>query len=134
LEPAKPDRVKTLEFAGVLVYFKVMKTLVFILVLAISSQPFQAGFCDLSPETIQGTGHHMDDPDQGSHDCCDPKPMDSKDQCDNGMNCSRCFLPISALPVMLTPASTWEQCWFMGLSSGLVLPSHSSPPFRPPIS
>lgn len=44
----------------VLVYFLNMKFLILFLVLAISAQPLQAGFCDMDMGKNQETPHHMD--------------------------------------------------------------------------
>ncbi len=118
----------------VLDYFNDMKVLIFILVLAISAQPLQAGFCDMDMGKAQQKTHHMDKSEPGNHDCCDPDRTDSPDGCDGGMNCGSCFLHASALPSVMKFTPTWEHTYSLDISTGLVLPSHSSPPFRPPIS
>jgi hypothetical protein len=47
-----------------------MKFLILILVLAISAQPLQAGFCDMDMEKSQKTSHHMEHYDHDAHDFC----------------------------------------------------------------
>jgi len=111
-----------------------MKFLILMLVLAISSQPLQAGFCDMDMETGQETSHHMEDSDHDSHDCCDPENTDGQEGCDSEMQCGPCFASVSALPGMIKVNPIWGNHQSWNLSSGIVLPSHSSPPFRPPIS
>ena len=127
-----------------LVYFLNMKILIFILVLAISAQPLQAGFCDMDLEKNQKTSHHMTDSDQEDsdqeisdqdrHDCCDSDQADSQDGCDGQMNCGFCFASVPALPGMIRHNPVWANHYFMDYSSAAVLPSHSTPLFRPPIS
>ena len=119
---------------GVLDYFKVMKVLIFILVLALSAPPLQAGFCDMDMEKGQQNMHHMDKSSHGKHGCCDPEEADSPHGCDSGMNCGFCFVHATALPHVMKFVPAWERIYSVDISSGLVLPSHSSPPFRPPIA
>jgi hypothetical protein len=111
-----------------------MKLLILFLVLAISAQPLQAGFCDMELEKNPETPHHMDMSDSQGHDCCDTDKPDSTEGCDNGMSCGMCFVSVSAIPSMLRIAPAWGLSSYHNFSSGLILPSYSSPPFRPPIS
>lgn len=111
-----------------------MKLLILFLVLAISTQPLQAGFCDMDLEKSQQASHHMDESDAAGHDCCDTDDPDSRESCDAGMNCGLCFVSASAIPSSMKFAPDWEHGYSMGFLSALALPSHSSPPFRPPIS
>jgi len=127
-------RVLNLPMTRDLGYFKEMKFLVFILVLSISAQPLQAGFCDMDMEKSQESPHHMDQSNDSGHDCCDPDSTDSTEGCDSAMGCGICFVSVSALPSILRISPVWERHYYPDLWSGIVLPSHSSPPFRPPIS
>jgi hypothetical protein len=111
-----------------------MKFLILILVLAISAQPLQAGFCDMNMEKNQESSHHMDHSDEVNHDCCDSNDADKQEGCGNEMNCGPCFVSVSMLPSLLKVNPTWGSHHSLDLSSGIVLPSHSSPLFRPPIS
>ena len=111
-----------------------MKVLIFILVLAISAPPLQAGFCDMDMGKNQQKSHHMAKSEKADHDCCDPDRTDSPEGCDSGMDCGFCFVHATALPSVMKFTPTWERIYSVNFSSGLVLPSHSSPPFRPPIS
>jgi hypothetical protein len=111
-----------------------MKLLILFLVLAISAQPLQAGFCEMDMGKNQQTSHHMDKSNDAGHDCCDSEDPDSQEGCDNGMNCGMCFVNASALPSVMRFTPTWEHGYSTDFLSTLVLPSHSSPPFRPPIS
>ena len=109
-----------------------MRVLILFIALAISAQPLLAGFCDM--ETNQATPHQMEHADDGGHDCCDSDPDESQQGCDSEMQCGSCGATLSTLPDILKIAAVWEGQYSPGLSFGLVLPSHSSPPFRPPIS
>lgn len=88
------------------------------------------------------TGHmgHMDRTDQmdhttqNQHDCCDSGDSDSGSGCDGQMQCGFCFATVPALPSLNRFASDWTQQYSLDFSAGLILPSHSSPLFRPPIS
>ena len=116
-----------------------MKFWVLILVLAITAQPLQAGGCpaemEKSPETAHQMDHPgMDHPGQDSHDCCDPDDSDVSSGCGGNMNCSPCFVSVPIIPNPTRISAIITQQHTPGLSSGVVLPSHTTPPFRPPIS
>ena len=116
-----------------------MKFLILLLILSISAQPLRAGFCDMEmdAENNQEMSHHMDPSDndnQGGHDCCGSDDGDSQEGCDSEMNCGFCFVSVSAVPGMARVSPQWAQEYSLVFSSGFILPSHSPPPFRPPIS
>ena len=130
---------KNLFILRVLGYFANMKLLVLILVLALSAQPLQAGSCDMSMEKGQETSHHMGHSGQEQaenqvHDCCGSSGADSSDGCDGNMDCGPCFVSFTAIPSLVRFAPVFIHQQTPNLSSGVVLPSHASPPFRPPIS
>jgi hypothetical protein len=111
-----------------------MKFLILILVLAISAQPLQAGFCDMDMEKSQKTSHHMEHYDHDAHDFCVSDDTGLQKGCDNETNCGFCSASVSALPSMIKINATLVHHYSQTLSSCVVLPSHSSPPFRPPNS
>jgi len=114
-----------------------MKSLIFILVLAISAQPLQAGFCDMDMDKNQQSSHQMGQMDhsgQDKHDCCDPTDTDSEEGCNSEMKCGFCFATVPALPSLIKVGTAWDHPYSLDISPGLILPSHSSPLFRPPIS
>jgi hypothetical protein len=111
-----------------------MKLLILILVLAISAQPLQAGACDMDMEKNQESTHHMDMSGPNGHDCCDTEDTDSLDGCEAGMNCGMCFVSVSAISSIPRTVPVWSHLVYLESSSGVILPSHSSPPFRPPIA
>ena len=113
---------------------KSMKFLILILVLAISIQPLQAGFCDMDMEKSQETSHHMERSDDGNHDCCDSDDSDSQSGCESSMHCGPCHVFFSTLPSIYKFNSSWVTRYSSELSSNVVFPSHSAPPFRPPIA
>jgi hypothetical protein len=110
-----------------------MKLLILFLIVAISAQPLQAGFCDMEMEEGQESSHHMEPSEQTGHDCCGSDASGAQEGCDGEMNCGFCFASVSALPGMIRINATWTINFSPDISSGVVLPSHSSPPFRPPI-
>jgi hypothetical protein len=116
----------------VLVYCFEMKFLILMLVLTISAQPLQAGSCDM--DMGQEASHHSEQSENTGHDCCDSDDSESPKGCDLNTHCGFCSANLSALPNTFKANSGWVNHYSPGLSSGLVLPSHSSPPFRPPIS
>jgi hypothetical protein len=116
-----------------------MKLWILILVLAISAQPLQAGFCDMDMEKNQETSHEMDHSgmdhsDQESHKCCDSDDSDSPTGCDSSMNCGPCFVSASMISNLTKFSSTIAHQHTPDISSGVALPSHTTPLFRPPIS
>lgn len=113
-----------------------MKALTLILILAICAQPLQAGFCamDMDQGQSQGMAHDMDTENSDGHGCCDPEESDSGDACESGMHCGFCTAGVSLLPEALRVSPVWHHGYAFELSDGRVLPSHASPPYRPPIS
>jgi hypothetical protein len=110
-----------------------MKTLILILVLTMSAQPLQAGACDM--DMSQESSHHSGQTEDSGHDCCETGDPESPQQdCDGNMHCGFCNANLPALQALLKVSSPWPHPQVQSLDSGEVLPSHSSPPFRPPIS
>ena len=54
--------------------------------------------------------------------------------CENMMHCGFSSVAFSTLPALYKFNASWKNHYDPGLSSGVVLPSHSAPPFRPPIA
>ena len=113
-----------------------MRVLTLILILAISAQPLQAGFCAMGMD--QGQAAAMDqsmDMDHGdAHDCCDTGSPEPGETCDGGSHCGHCTVASPALPSVLRVPVAWQSAGEFEFFAGILLPSHSSPPFRPPIS
>ena len=119
----------------VLDYCLMMKILIIFLVLAISTQPLQAGFCDM--ESNQETAHHMQQPDNAgdtTQDCCDSEQPHSQQSCDQQMNCGFCSAVTSAKSDLQNVAIIWSTRYAQDMASGEMEPSNAHPPFRPPIS
>jgi hypothetical protein len=116
----------------ILVYCFDMNYLILMLVLTISAQPLQAGFCDM--DMSQEVSHHSEQAADTGHDCCNSEDSESQPGCDGNMYCGSCSANVSALPRSPGNSTVWTQHHSPGNTSGVVLPSHSSPPFRPPIS
>jgi hypothetical protein len=111
-----------------------MKLLALILVLAISAQPLQVGACDMDMENSQDSTRQMDSSGPDGHDCCDTEDSDSDEGCGAGMHCGMCFVSVSAIFSIPRVVPVWSHPVYLESSSGLILPSHSAPPFRPPIA
>ena len=115
---------------------RVMRILTLILILAISAQPLQAGFCAMDME--QGQSSEMEMPTgmdhSDDHACCDPQDSDSDDACENGSHCGFCTAVTPLMPTVVRVADLWTCAHGFASEGGDLLPSHSSPPFRPPIS
>ncbi len=114
-----------------------MRLLTLILILAISAQPLQAGWCAMGVD--QGAAASMDMPMGGDaggdgHDCCDTEPTEAEDACEGGTHCGHCTVASPGLPSVLRVPVAWLPAGEFESFGGVLLPSHSSPPFRPPIS
>lgn len=109
-----------------------MKFLVSILVLALSAQPLAAGYCDM--DSAQESPHHSEQANDMDHDCCGSDDSGSQEPCEGQDHCGSCYVNSPALQQNLRFVSAWVGHHYQGLDSGMILPSHSSPPFRPPIS
>jgi hypothetical protein len=116
-----------------------MRVLTLILVLAVSAQPLQAGYCamDLSQGQGADSGHHLDMDMSGdhsdSHGCCDPDSSDSGGSCQDGMHCRVCTAVTSLVPEGLKMMALDPSHPVFNLNGNSLLPSHSNPPYRPPI-
>jgi hypothetical protein len=113
-----------------------MRFLTLILILAISAQPLQAGFCVMGMEQGQSVAMDMStDMNHGeNHDCCETDTPEAQENCEGGTHCGHCTVASPALPSVLRVPVAWLPAGEFAFSAGLLLPSHSSPPFRPPIS
>jgi hypothetical protein len=113
-----------------------MKLLTLTLILAIITQPLQAGFCamgvDQGSAPAMDTGTNMDHGD--GHDCCDTEAPAAEVSCEGGAHCSHCTVASPALPSVFRVPVAWLANGAIRLSGGLLPPSHSSAPYRPPIS
>lgn len=109
-----------------------MKALILLLILAITTQPIQAGFCDM--EADQQAPQPMEQMEHGSHDCCDPEQSESQQNCDGEIHCGFCGAVVSAVPGMPGTTINLDHLYSPKHASGAVLPSHSHPLLRPPIS
>jgi hypothetical protein len=113
-----------------------MKFLVFILALAINAQPLQAGLCDMDMEENQETPQQVDGGAEAGHDCCDEGDADNQQEqgCEGKTHCSPCFVSAPLLPATARLQLDWSPQHTESALLSLALSSHSSPPFRPPIS
>lgn len=113
-----------------------MRFLTLIMILVISAQPLQAGFCVMGMDQGQSVASDMStDMDHGGgHDCCDTETSEAEPSCEGGSHCGHCTVASPALPTVFRVPVAWSPAGEFEISGGVLLPSHSSPPFRPPIS
>jgi len=131
----------------------VSKYLTLLLILALSLPPLQAVNCEMEQGQAnqpQGNQHVMDSakPMAAHHeqkvaehgqsgnmpDCCALEPAAQNQDCDETMDCGTCSALVS-LPgstAMISGQSAFS--YSASMRSGLMGPSHSFPPYRPPIS
>lgn len=109
-----------------------MKWVLALLVLAMNTQPLAADACDMA---ASGQVEHHAQVEHDGHDaCCDPDAMLDDQACDHASACGYGSV-LSAVPVQRFKASTVQALSFeRDLAEGQLAPSHSAPPFRPPIS
>ena len=110
-----------------------MKFLILFLVLSISAQPVQAVQCDIDMETGSLLTHYLEHSDHNTPDGCDIDRPDLKNGCDNAIQCVFCGATVSLISAHSIDTE-WGSRYSPDLSTGVILPSHSLPPFRPPIS
>lgn len=112
-----------------------MKMLVAMLVLMIAAQPVQAGLCDMDlsgdPTSHAGMQQRMD-ADSSAHDCCQSPDRDRDMGCAD-MPCGTCVAGVQAIPAAASLPALAPVGVYIDLHEGVITPSHSSPPFRPPI-
>lgn len=115
---------------------RAMRLLTLVLILAISAQPLQAGFCAMGMDQGQSSSTDMSmDMDHGDgHECCETDTNEADGSCEGGSHCGHCTLASPAIPSVLRVPVAWQPAGEFEISAGVLLPSHSSPPFRPPIS
>jgi hypothetical protein len=113
-----------------------MRILTLILILAISVQPLQAGHCDMGSEqgAAQDASHHMDMGTAAGHDCCDTGADSGGGDCAGGFYCGPCATVVPLTTEFPRIAPLWQRSYVAESTSGVILPSHSSPPYRPPIA
>jgi len=85
-------------------------------------------------EKSQETSHHMEHSDDGNYDCCDSDDSGSQSECESSMHCGPCHAFFSTLPSAYKFNSSGVTHCSSELTSNVELPSHSAPPFRPPIA
>lgn len=116
-----------------------MKLLLLILAFLVAAPPVQAGVCDME-KNQDTTGHasmQYADREASGHGCCDhenEEQEEKEDSCCDVMPCGQCSLGISAILALTDHFLDWNTAHRHGFAGGSHLSTHSSPPFRPPIS
>jgi len=121
---------------GSIDYYKRMKLLTALLVFMIAAQPVQAGFCGMGSSGDSGPHaamQHDQEPQPAGHDCCQTPDSDGDQNCSE-MPCGSCATGLQAVPLAAQLVAIRPVTQHFSLGEGWVSPSHTSPPFRPPIS
>jgi hypothetical protein len=116
-----------------------MKFVASLLVLFLVAQPLQAGFCAMEmagQPAAQSSMKHMHGGMERSqsHDCCKQQAPKQKHDCSSSNHCGACAAGHSAVPVRAAALQIPESIYRFSVVEPGLPPSHSSPPFRPPIS
>ena len=136
-----------------------MKSLCFILIIALTIQPLQAGVCAMAPDQsedqaqVEQNHHHsmamehaptmspnlsngmnMDHSGGEMPDCCDSDTAEQPADCADMTDCGNCYARGSVLVASSAPLDQWLIQYRVLPTSGEIVPSHAYPPFRPPIS
>ncbi len=89
---------------------------------------------DHDQEAAQHAGMQHDIQNDSEHDCCDKGDSDRERDCNNSIDCNHCTAGAVAIIAMSGKFLHWNRTYQSGLAEDGLAPSHSSPPFRPPIS
>lgn len=108
-----------------------MRTWLLILVLAMNIQPLAAESCDME---MDGHAQHGTQLDHGDMDCCDTDRGNAEHDCAQASHCGTCVPAVFALSVKGTMQPGHAVPFDRALAAGQLPPSHSAPPYRPPIS
>ncbi|MBT8038780.1 MAG: hypothetical protein HKO85_01600 [Xanthomonadales bacterium] len=116
-----------------------MRQLVLTLILALTLQPLQAGGCAMDAaidqsQTAVKSAMPVDDTEAGAHDCCDTADQEQDSGCGSDAFCCPCMASVSLLPVEALVTQAAPNHHGPVVAADQVTPSHSVPPFRPPIS
>jgi len=109
-----------------------MKYLVLILALLIALPTASAGACGMG--SVQDP---VEQPADSGHDCCPNDASDTADPaqpCEDGNHCAGCFISVALVTLSLQAAVQQSPQNVALARPPLLVPSHSAPPYRPPIS
>jgi len=126
-----------------------MKYLTLFLIVTIAALPLQADFCVVAtnPDASEQSSiigqdslesatqeHGRLGAAHGGHDCCNPGQEDPSDSCEFGLQCGFCTAGVLSINDINPPGSYFPMSRTENFNSGVMAPSHSSPPYRPPIA
>jgi hypothetical protein len=114
-----------------------VKFLSLVLVLAAAFQPPSAHACDMDQDPHQGLDHSTMQMSQsaGAHsDCCGQAHSNAPSDCAGFMGCGFCVASASMIFSSLMTESVRLHTPAARARPGVIQPSHSSPPYHPPIS
>lgn len=109
-----------------------MKYLLLIMALLLALPPVQAGGC--------GVGGLQDPVQQSAganHDCCPSNAVEDDAQeraCEDGSHCAGCIITVAVVPLTLASVAHLRPLTDFTVPLPVLEPSHTLPPFRPPIS
>jgi hypothetical protein len=116
-----------------------MKFVILLLILMLTVPPVQASGCahDHGSAGEAPMEHPMDHSQAGQHDCCETDESEGSSECPEMDDCSSCLSATGSAPAIpVTGARVVPACMAqVDLNGpGLLSPSHSMLPFRPPIA
>ena len=116
-----------------------MKFMILLLTLSLAVPPVQAAVCAQEQGPVGETHmeHPMDHSQAAKHDCCDTEEPEGSAECNEMDDCSGCLSATSftpALPVVDGRLASRLGDHLDVNVPGLLSPSHSALPFRPPIA
>ena len=108
-----------------------MKLLLLLLALTIAVPSVQADGCAM--------GGAADSTEQaaGGHDCCPGEAEQTPAQeppCDENGHCAGCFISVALVTLQLQSVAQQRPLGVFETPLPALVPSHSAPPYRPPIS
>lgn len=109
-----------------------MKYLLLTLALLVALPSIQAGGCGMG--TMQGS---ITQAAGEGHDCCPSEAADEglvEEPCEDGGHCAGCIITVAVVPLTLASIEQLRPLASFTVLLPALVPSHSAPPYRPPIS
>lgn len=109
-----------------------MKYLLLILALLIALPSVQGAGCGMG-----GMQDSIEQADGEGHDCCPGEAADSgpvEPLCEDGNHCAGCIITVAVVPLSLELTGHLRPHADFTVPLTQLVPSHSAPPYRPPIS
>ncbi len=109
-----------------------MRVLLLLLILAIMAQPLQAGRCEMESDRPMQLKQIIDK--GSSHDCCKQVKDHGSDECDLMLQCAGSGSCSQTCPDDSDEPIPRPRVFDLSFLDAELRPSHSSPPYPPPIA